>query len=165
MRNLICCLFLLGAGLAAQSSSEDEPDPAAVAKLNSILLTLHREASASAVSRQLADGIMSLAESYHKPTRATVVRFAEELAYGLASRELPAKFVTQVSTSIVEVLESAGIGTYRFKESVARAKQALISLGLTDWKAQGIAERLRMVGKEVRGPDDTPVQMFRLRPR
>ncbi len=115
MRNLICCLFLLGAGLAAQSSSEDEPDPAAVAKLNSILLTLHREASAS--------------------------------------------------TSIVEVLESAGIGTYRFKESVARAKQALISLGLTDWKAQGIAERLRMVGKEVRGPDDTPVQMFRLRPR
>jgi hypothetical protein len=75
------------------------------------------------------------------------------------------KLVSQLSASIVEVLESAGVGTYRFKESVARAKQALISLGLANWKAQGIAERLRMVGKEVRGPDDMPVERFRLRQR
>ncbi len=172
MRNLICCLFLIAGGLtaqssllAAQSSSEDEADRAAVAKLDSILLTLHRDANASVVSRQLADCILSLAESYHNPARATVLRFAEELAYGLAWRELPMKLVSQLSASIVEVLESAGVGTYRFKESVARAKQALISLGLPNWKAQGIAERLRMVGKEVRGPDDMPLERFLGRPR
>jgi hypothetical protein len=87
MRNLICRLFLIAGGLtaqssllAAQSSSEDEADRAAVAKLDSILLTLHRDANASVVSRQLADCILSLAESYHNPARATVLRFAEELA-------------------------------------------------------------------------------------
>ena len=161
MRNLTCCLFLLGTGLVAQSGSDDTPDKAAVAKLNSILLTLNG-ATSSAVSRQLADAILSMAESYHKPTRATVLRFAEELANGLAFKELPVKPISQVSASIVEVLESAGIGTYKFKESVERARQALISLGLPGWKARSVAEFLRMIGKEVRGPDDMPVEPFRL---
>jgi hypothetical protein len=161
MRSLIHCMLLLGAGsLAAQPGSDNGPDKAAVAKLNSILLTLRAGATPAAASRQLADVILSMAESYHKPTRETVLRFAEELANGLASKELPAKSISQVSASILEVLESAGIGTYRFKESVERTRQSLIALGLPDWQARSIAELLRRVGKEVRGPEDMPVQPF-----
>jgi hypothetical protein len=159
MRNLICCLFLLGAGLAAQTGSDDGPDKAGVAKLNSILLTLNG-ATSSAVSRQFADAILSIAESYHKPTRGTVLRFAEELANALAFKELSLKPISQVSASIVEVLESAGIGTYKFKESVERARQALLALGVMGWTARNLAELLRMIGKEVRGPEDVPVQRF-----
>jgi hypothetical protein len=165
------CLFLLGGGLAAQPGSrsaqpgsDDGPDKAAVARLNSILLTLNG-ATSSAVSRQLADAILSMAESYHKPARGTVVRFAEELANGLAFKELPVKPISQVSASIVEVLESAGVGTYKFKEAVERARQALVALGLMDWNARSIAEHLRAIGKEVRGPEDMPVQRFLPRPR
>jgi hypothetical protein len=160
------CLLLLGAGLAAQPGSraaqpgsDDGPDKAAVAKLNSILLTLNG-ATSSAVSRQFADAILSMAESYHKPSRATVVRFSEELANGLALKELPVKPISQVSASIVEVLESAGVGTYKLKESVERARQALVALGLMGGNARSIAELLLTIGKEVRGPEDMPVQRF-----
>ena len=160
MRNLIGCLFLLTFGLVAQSNSEDEVDRAVVARLNSILLTSHRDATLLAVSQRLADAILSAADRDHRPTRATVLRFAEELTNGLSSRELPVKIVSQMSTSVVEVLGSAGVGTYRFKESVGRARQALITLGVADSTARNIAERLRMIGKEVRGPEDAPVMRF-----
>jgi hypothetical protein len=160
------CLLLLGAGLAAQPGSraaqpgsDDGPDKAAVAKLNSILLTLNG-ATSSAVSRQFADAILSMAESYHKPSRPSVVRFSEELANGLALKELPVKPISQVSASIVEVLESAGVGTYKLKESVERARQALVALGLMGGNARSIAELLLTIGKEVRGPEDMPVQRF-----
>jgi hypothetical protein len=158
MRNLIWCLFLLSFGLAAQSNSSDEVDRAAVAKLNSILLTSHRGAAPLAVSQRLADAILSLADSHHKPTRATVARFAEELSSGLPSKELPEGVVSQLSTSIVEVLGSAGVGTSRFKESVDGARRALILLGVADLMARSIAELLMKVGNEVRGPEDTPAR-------
>ena len=131
MRNLIGCLFLLTFGLVAQSNSEDEVDRAVVAKVT-ILLASHRDATLLAVSQRLADAILSAADRDHRPTRATVLRFAEELTNGLLSIQLPAKIVSQMSTSVVEVLGSAGVGTYRFKESVDRARQALITLGVAD---------------------------------
>jgi len=160
MRNLICGLFLLSVGLAAQSNSEDETDRSSVARLDSILLTLRHEAT-PAVSRQLTETILSFAENYHKPTRATVLKFSEELTRGLASRELPEKVVSQVSTSIVEVLGSAGVGTFKFRGSVDRARQALVTIGLAEARARSIAELLRMIGKEVRGPEDMPLERVR----
>ena len=111
----------------------------------------------------LADAV-DAAEEYHKPMRATVLRFSEELANGLTSKDLAPRQVSRVSTSIVEVLESAGVGTYRFKASVQHVREALVAMGVADGQARSVAEHLRMIGKEVRGPEDMPVlqeMMFR----
>jgi hypothetical protein len=146
-----------------------------------------------AVSPQPADAILSMAESDHKPSRAAVVRFAEELTNGLAFRELPVKpgfrrlacrgpgaraptqqhtdavrrvvfvVVTRYAAAgqrrLVGASESAGIATYRFKESVERARRALIALGLADGR-RSLAEHLRSIGKEVQGPEDMPAEPF-----
>ena len=162
MRHLTCCLLVLSAGLAAQSLSDDALDRTAVTKINSILLTLH-QGNPAAVSRQLTDAMLAAAEDYHKPMRATVARFAQELANGLASKELPPRQVSRVSASIVEVLESAGVGTYKFKASVQSVREALVALGVPEGQARNVADRLHTIGLEVRGPEDMPVlqQFFR----
>jgi len=162
MRHLTCCLLLLSAGLAAQSLSDDALDRTAVTKLNSILLTLH-QGNPSNVSRQLTETILSAAEDYHRPMRATVLRFAQELANGPASKDLSPQQVSRISASIVEVLESAGVGTYKFKASVQHVREALVALGVPDRQARNAAEHLRAIGLEVRGPEDMPVlqQFFR----
>jgi hypothetical protein len=106
----------------------------------------------------LEDAMRSMAQRYH--TRTLPPEFFSLIAHGLAGKELPANQILELSVAIVEVFKSAGIGTDKFKESVERARRALVTLGLADGQAQTIAEYLRIIEKQVRGPKDMPVQRF-----
>ena len=158
MNSLRYCMLLLCLSLAAQSVQEDQPDAAAVTKLNSTLLTLkHAGVTPASVGQQLVNDIISLAETTHEPSRATVVKFTDQLINELSARELPAKLLSQVTTAILVVLHSAVTPAYEFRASIGHAREALISLGVSAPKAQAVAERLMAVGKEVRGPEDIGV--------
>lgn len=160
MRRVFCCLVLFGISGLSQSVPRDPVTAAAVKTLSSTLLTLKGpRASTSSVSQQLTNDIISSAERDHQPSRTAVVSFANELTGALGGRDLPANALSRLTTSIVEVLQSAGIGTLRFRASVSRAQEALISLGVDASTAQAVASRLMEIGKEVRGPEDIPAKL------
>jgi hypothetical protein len=62
----------------------------------------------------------------------------------------------QLTTDIQKVLHSAGISTASFLEIVDDARTALIGLGVSAGEAQNLADLLRNIGEQVRGPEDIP---------
>jgi hypothetical protein len=157
----VSCLLLLSAGLTAQPASENQANASAIRKLNSTLLTLKDGTSRNLVGRQLAADIASVADPDHRPSPAHVKVLADELAAGLPAGNLRAERLSQVTTPIVEVLQSAGTSTIGFYESVSRAEKALVALGVPAQYARSIAERLKTIGKQVRGPEGFPVDRVR----
>ena len=153
MKGASCFVLLLAASLTAQAP----PNDPAITRLNSTLMALKDATSLSPIRQQFVDDIIALAEKGHQPSRPTVTKFVDELTAGLLSSDLSINALSQVTTSIVEVLHSAGTGTLKFRTSVNDAQQALISLGVRASQATSIAVRLTDLGKEVRGPDDLPV--------
>jgi hypothetical protein len=145
------CILLLSAALVAQTA----PDP--VQRLTATILGL-KNAERIAVSERLTGEIVAASERRHPPKHSLVVLFSDSLTGALASRELVEKKVTEISKSIVEVLQSAGIGTHKFKASVDRLEQSLKELGVAAAAADATARRLSAIGRSVRGPEDLPVQ-------
>lgn len=154
----VSCLLLLAAGLAAQPASENQANASAVRKLNSTLLTLKDGTSRSAVGRQLAADIAAVADPDHRPSQNHVKVLADDLATALPAGDLRADLLSRVTTPIVEVLHSAGTSTIGFHESVSRAERALVSMGVAAPQARSIAERLKAIGMQVRGPEDSPAR-------
>jgi hypothetical protein len=81
---------------------------------------------------------------------------AKELTTALKGRPLSTDGVAQLTTAILQVLCSAGVSTARYRDSLTEAGKALTSLGVRSSTARKISESLENVGKEVRGPEDTP---------
>jgi hypothetical protein len=161
MKSVLCCLLLLGVNLAAQPVSEDEASAAAVRKLRSTLLALKGPgASRLSLSKQLVDGIMSMAESDQQPSRATVARFADELTSALIGKDLRNAHVTILQQSIGEVLRRTG-ATFM---SASRLRETLTAVGVDAWKTHVITKRFIAIGEEVRGPDDIPARPVILKP-
>jgi hypothetical protein len=147
----VSCLLLVAATLAAQDAS-------AVRRLNSTLLTLKDGASRSSVGQQLAADIASVADPDHRPSPKNIRQLADDLTASLSVGSLRVDLLSGVTTPIVEVLHSAGTSTVGFHESVSRAEKSLASLGVPAPQAKHIAESLRAIGMQVRGPEDTPVR-------
>jgi hypothetical protein len=158
MRGLICYLLLLYgcliSGAVGQDKSAARRLEATTPKLRSTLQALKdRGASRTTLSHQLADEIMSMAESGHQPSRPAVTSFAEELTSALLGKELTNAQVIMLEQSIDEVLRSSG-ATFT---SASRLRETLGSVGVDASRLQIITKRFIAVGEEVRGPDDLPV--------
>jgi hypothetical protein len=155
MKCAFCCFLLFASGLCAQST----------AKLDADLMTLaNPAASRNAVAQQITDDILALAAKDARPSRQTAFGFADELTKALAGKlavqkpkpPVPAT-LQPVTQAILEVLQSSGITSYRFHESIDHLRNGLISLGTTAALAKSAAGRLLILGQEVRGPEDAPL--------
>lgn len=149
MRSALSC-YLLCAGLSlfGQSTPADQ----AAAKLDAILAAMKDPgASRPALSQQLADVILSLAQPDHQPSRSTVVAFTDELTGALIGKDLkwnaPPKWLLG---PIVEILSTSGANFTK----ASRFGDVLKSLGVDAAKTQRITTRFIKIGEEVRGPDD-----------
>jgi hypothetical protein len=154
MRRPIYCLLLLSGGLISGVAGQDKIGPRRLEvtpKLRSTLQALKdSRASRTTLSHRLADEIMSMADSEHKPERTTVASFAEELTSALIGRDLTNSQVMMLERSIDEVLANSG-ATFT---SASRLREALASLGVDASRLQIIVKRFIAIGEEVRGPDD-----------
>ncbi len=160
MKPAICCFLLFTAGLCAQST----------AKLNADLMALSNPVvSRNAVALQITDDILALAEKDAQPSRQTVFEFADELtkasfpALNRAGKRVivlpPGTQPTlqTVSQAILDVLHSSGVPSYRFHEAIDRFRNAISVLSATPAQAKSAADRLLILGQEVRGPEDLPL--------
>jgi hypothetical protein len=139
-----CLLF--AATLFAQSGNKLEAD----------LLALGG-APTAAVNQQLTNDILSLAETIPQPSRRVVLDFVDELTRSLAGQKLDARMIAQLSVGIVDVLHSDGVTTSKYRESLDRAHKALLAMSVPAPSAQRVANRLMILGQEVRGPEDPPL--------
>jgi hypothetical protein len=145
MKQLLGCVLLLGATLAAQS-------------IQSTLLGLKDpHASRKVLSNQLVDEMMALAKSDRSPMRTTVQRFAEDLTTALMGKDMTAVRAAALEKAISGVLSGKG-STFLPASSLY---ETLVGFRIEDRTIQGIVGRFRDIGQEVRGPDDLPVQKFK----
>jgi hypothetical protein len=106
----------------------------------------------------VANEILSLSEDGHRPSQFTVARLSKNLCTALRARPLSRPQVSRLAAAIQAVMESAGTGTGRFKAAIGHAQNALLSLGASPAATRDAVASLTQLGKEVRGPDDTPLQ-------
>jgi len=144
-------LLLLAAGVAAAQQSS------AVRKLNATILTLKDAAPREEVSRQLALDFSAVADPDHRPMGLSLNLLASQLTIALPAKTLRPELLNPLTTKIVDILYSAGTSTIGFFESVDTVEAALLELGVTKRQAHEIAQRMLTIGKQVRGPDDMPV--------
>ena len=112
---------------------------------------------------QLAGHIMALAEKTHEPLRSDVERFAKDLisSRGVTIRSLnPASLPESQADAMVaeidSVLKSAGTSTIGFFDHVAHFEAIMVTVGTPPSTAHKLAAQLEAIGKQVRGPEDTP---------
>jgi hypothetical protein len=149
MKSAFCCLLLLATGLAAQSTAKLDAD---------LTLLANPGASANAVTQQIADDILTLAEKDAQPSRQSVLDFSNELAKAMAmpGKTLPAERAELLAQAIVSVLQSSGASSSRFHAMIDSFRNTLIALNATPAQAKGVSDRLFILGQEVRGPEDIP---------
>jgi hypothetical protein len=154
MKPAICCFLLFTAGLCAQSTAKLDAD--LVALSNPVV-------SRNAVALQITDDILALAEKDAQPSRQTVFEFAEELTKASLNRAGKPVIVfpkgTQptlqtVTQAILDVLHSSGVPSSRFHEAIDRFRNAIFVLSATPAEAKSAADRLLILGQEIRGPED-----------
>jgi hypothetical protein len=143
--------LLLAVGLFAQTGNKLEAD----------LLALNG-APTAAMNQQLANDILSLAETNAQPSRRVVLDFTDELTRALAGRKLAADMISQLSIGILDVLHSDGVPTSKYRASLDRAHKALLAMGVAEPVAQRVVNRLMVLGQQVRGPEDLPVVNLKL---
>jgi len=154
MKRVVCCLLLFGVGVAIAQDKLAPRRLPSVSKLRSTLLAL-KEAGASrpALSQQLADELMSLAEKDCKPSSTAVANFSDELSKALLGKHMTDAQVLLLEQSIREVLHSTG-ATFT---SATTFRQTLLAVGVDTATAQVVTTRFIEIGEEVRGPDDLHV--------
>lgn len=99
--------------------------------------------------RQVALHLRALSERTHEPSRPAVETFARDLVRTLRSRTVTAAQAAQLAALIDSVFKSAGTSTLGFHEHVQSFQAATGSSMLS--------AELETIGKQVRGPEDTPV--------
>lgn len=144
--------FLLAGALCAQSSN----------KLDSDLLAL-KTATVDSASRQLASDILSLSNTQAQPSRRSVMDFTDQLARALVNKNLRPNAISELTSAILDILHSDGLLTSKYDASIEQARQALIANGVSAKEAQAVSDQLRVIGQDIRGPEDSPV--FPVRPR
>jgi hypothetical protein len=141
MNRLFACVLLLGASLTAQT-------------VQSTLLALKDSRTPRKVlSNQLVDQMMAMAKSDQSPMRSTVQRFCEDLTSALQGKDMTAIRAAALDRAITGVLSGKG-------STLLPANQlyeTLTGFRINDRTIQGIVDRFREIGQEVRGPDDTAI--------
>jgi hypothetical protein len=141
------CFLLLSIGLGAQSTARLDSDLSALSS---------PRAPVAAIATRVTDDILALAQKDSQPSRQTTLDFSVELAKTLAGKTAPQPKVQAMDTAILDVLQSARSANYRFHAAVDRFRDSLIALNVTPADASSAANRLVMLGQEIRGPEDFP---------
>lgn len=134
-----CALFL---GLPAWCQKDLQAD-----------LTSLTRTPQTVAERQVALHLKALSERTHEPSRPTLETFARDLVGTLRSHPVTDAQAAQLVALIDSVFKSAGTSTVGFHEHVQKFEEAAGSGKL--------AAELEAIGKEVRGPEDTPVMPAR----
>jgi hypothetical protein len=145
MKSVLCCFLLFAPGLWAQSAAKFDADLTALTNPG---------ASRNAVAQQVTTDILALADKDAQPSRQTVSDFADELTKALAGKGLTSEKVKPVTQAILDVLESSSATSYRFHATIDSFRDALIALNVTAVQAKSAANRLFILGQEIRGPED-----------
>lgn len=140
------CLLVLAGGLLAQPTARLDSDLSALSK---------SDAPLAAIATRVTDDILALAEKDAQPSRRTTLDFATELARDLFGKPSSEAQVQAVNAAILDVLQSSGAPSYRFHAAVDRLRDALIALNVAPAAAKNAANRLFILGQEVRGPEDS----------
>jgi hypothetical protein len=112
-----------------------------------------------ASSGQVSTHLTGLEEKTHEPSMLAVDLFAAELTTVLKGRTLRDADAATLVREIDAIFKSAGTSTIGFLEHVANFKAALTSIGVPRLSADDLGQRLEKIGRQVRGPDDTPVDL------
>jgi hypothetical protein len=123
------------------------------------LTALNNDGATNSPHRQrITTAIMSASEQQHCPSASKVGALTNELVITLLGRRLSETQLSELSTAIISVLRSAGVGTHAFMQSVSHVEKVLVSGGVRADAAKRVAETLSAVGKEVRGPEGVPAR-------
>jgi hypothetical protein len=117
-----------------------------------------RSAATPAMMRQVSGHISLLAEKTHEPKAPTLQQFTNNLVYALAGHPLTPEESGGLCADIEHVMQSAGTSTRIFSDTVEDFEKRLTAAGVPATRAHDVASDLERVGKEVRGPEDTPVK-------
>lgn len=150
MRSVVLCLYALFLCMPANCQTE---------LLKADLLSPSRSSGS-----QAADHIMLLAEKTHEPQRSEVEWFASDLIASLATIRslspaiLPKSQADAIVAEIDSVLKSAGTSTVGFRDHIVHFETIMFTAGTPRWTARRLASQLELIGRQVRGPEDTPVR-------
>jgi hypothetical protein len=104
--------------------------------------------------------MMLMAEATHEPSRLSVMQFAHHLigsrppsAPGLRERQADA-----LAAEINAVFKSAGTSTAGFLGHIAAFENVMVAMGTQKPAARKFAQELQAIGRQVRGPEDTPIR-------
>jgi hypothetical protein len=152
MKSVLGCFLLVTAGLCAQSTN----------KLNSDLMSLTNPgASRNAVAQQVTNDILALAEKDAQPSRQSISDFANELTKALGGKQLTVETIKPVTAAILDVLQSSGSTSSRFHAAVERFRVSMFPFGASPPQVKNAVDRLFVLGQEIHGPEDLPVNLPR----
>jgi len=140
------CFVLFSAGLGARLTAKLDTDLAALANSGAPL---------AAIATQVTDDILALAEKDAQPSRQTTLDFSVELTRALLGKPSSPPRLQAVNAAILEVLQSSGVPSARFHASIDHFRDALLALDVIPVAAKNAANRLFILGQEVRGPEDS----------
>jgi len=141
MKRILICVLLLGASLSAQS-------------IQSTLLALRDSGTPRKVlSNQLVEEILALGKSNQSPARTTVQRFCEDLTTALLGKDMTEIRAAALQKAITGVMSGKG-STFL---PANKLYDTLAGFRIDERTIQGIVDRFREIGQEVRGPDDLPL--------
>jgi hypothetical protein len=159
MRRALLGLFTISFCLSAQSPAGRDASTA-LEPLKNDLQALRTGASfTTPFVRQFGKDILALSEKTHEPSAAAVQEFANGLAAALGGHALKTEEIDGFARAIESVLQSAGTSTVGFEQTVDDFEKKLMKAGVRALESHQVASSLERVGKQVRGPDDFPVQL------
>lgn len=115
-------------------------------------------AATPALTHQLGAHLLLLAEKTHEPSSSTIGRFADSLVGAVAGHALSREDVGRLALDIQQTLQSAGKSTAGFEETIQDFEKRLMRAGVPAVRSHLAASNLERIGREVRGPEDTPVR-------
>jgi len=154
MRLLVLCSCALVLSLPGNCQKELKADLLSVPHV-----AMGKSFVATSLDRRIAADMMSLTERTHEPSAATVDQLAKGLAKWLQVAKARDSQVEEMVAHIDAVFKSAGTSTSGFLDRVARFEAVLGETGVPPARARELAGLLKEVGKQVRGPEDTPVDV------
>ena len=125
--------------------------------------SLQADLKSHASAPQITDHMMALSEKTHEPARHMVAALARDLAAALGHSTLDDAAAAGLAAHIAAVFRSAGTSTAGFLEHIQGFKTALTTAGVPAAAANRAGDDLLAIGKQVRGPEDTPVDIKPLR--
>jgi len=114
---------------------------------------------------QVVADLITLSEKTHEPSVSAIITFVGDLNKILGHRSLSDADAAPLVREIDAILKSAGTSTVGFHEHIAGFRAALMSAGASALDADKAAGDLEKIGRQVRGPEDTPIEPGPLRRR